>query len=33
MGMTDIKTFRVEGVKVPGLQETALDKAIQAIEL
>lgn len=33
MGMTDIKAFRVEGVKVPGLQETALNKAIEAIEL
>jgi len=33
MGMTDIKAFRVEGVKVPGMQEIALDKAIQAIEL
>ncbi len=33
MGMTDIKAFRVEGVKVPGLQETALNKAIKAIEL
>jgi len=33
LGMTDVKTFRVEGVKVPGLQETALDKAIEAIEL
>lgn len=33
MGMTDIKAFRVEGIKVPGLQETALNKAIEAIEL
>lgn len=33
MGMTDIKAFRVEGIKVPALQETALDKAIESIEL
>ncbi|XHR92412.1 NAD(P)H-dependent oxidoreductase [Mucilaginibacter sp. UC70_90] len=33
LGMTDIKAFRVEGIKVPGLQETALNKAIEAIEL
>jgi FMN-dependent NADH-azoreductase len=33
MGMTDIKAFRVEGVMVPGLAETALDKAVAGIQL
>ena len=32
MGMTDITTFRVEGVKVPGVMETALETAIKNIQ-
>jgi len=32
MGMTDITTFRVEGVKVPGVMETALETAIENIK-
>jgi FMN-dependent NADH-azoreductase len=31
LGMTDVKIFRVEGIKVPDLQEHALEKAIQSI--
>ena len=31
MGMTDLTIFRVEGVKIPGIQETALEKAIESI--
>jgi FMN-dependent NADH-azoreductase len=31
--MTDLKVFRVEGVNIPGLKETALEKAIQNIRL
>lgn len=33
LGMTDLKIFRAEGLKVPGLQEHALDKAIESITL
>ncbi|WP_345953933.1 FMN-dependent NADH-azoreductase [Mucilaginibacter sp. PAMB04168] len=33
MGMTDITTYRVEGVNMPHLKENALDKAIQSIQL
>jgi FMN-dependent NADH-azoreductase len=33
LGMTDLKIFRAEGLKVPGLQEHALDKAIESISL
>ncbi len=32
LGITDVTTFRVEGVAIPGLQETALPKALQAVE-
>jgi len=33
LGMTDLKIFRAEGLKVPGLQEHALDTAIESISL
>ncbi len=33
LGMTDLKIFRAEGLKIPGLQEHALDKAIESISL
>jgi FMN-dependent NADH-azoreductase len=31
LGMTDLTVFRAEGVKVPGVQEHALEKGIQSI--
>ena len=33
LGMTDVTTFRAEGVKIPGLMETALENAIENIKL
>jgi FMN-dependent NADH-azoreductase len=33
MGMTDVTTFRVEGIMIPGVQDTALEKAIQSIRV
>jgi FMN-dependent NADH-azoreductase len=33
IGMTDLKIFRAEGVKMPSLQEHALDNAIESISL
>ena len=33
MGMTDITTFRVEGLKIPGLLETAWEKAVENINV
>jgi FMN-dependent NADH-azoreductase len=33
LGMTDLKIFRSEGVKVPGIQEHALEKGIESISL
>ena len=33
IGLTDITTVRVEGAGVPGLKETALEKAIAGIHL
>jgi FMN-dependent NADH-azoreductase len=33
IGITDITTFRVEGSAIPGLKETALEKAIAGITL
>jgi len=33
LGMTDISFVRAEGVKMPGVQEHALDKAIESIVL
>lgn len=32
LGMTDITAFRVEGVKIPGVQESAFEKAIEAVD-
>lgn len=32
LGMTDVTAFRVEGVKVPGVQESAFEKAIEAVD-
>ena len=31
LGMTDVSVYRVEGVSIPGIMETALDKAIGSI--
>ncbi|WP_184549012.1 FMN-dependent NADH-azoreductase [Mucilaginibacter sp. FT3.2] len=33
LGMTDLKAIRVEGVNVPNLKDTALEKAVAGIEL
>lgn len=33
LGMTDLKTVRVEGLSIPDLKDAALDKAVAAIEL
>lgn len=33
LGMNDITTIRVEGVSMPGVQDTALQKAIDSIEI
>ena len=33
IGITDVTTFRVEGIAVPGVQDTALEKANQSIRL
>jgi FMN-dependent NADH-azoreductase len=33
IGITDITTFRVEGLAIPGIKETALEKAIESIAL
>lgn len=33
LGMTNIASFRVEGLAMPDLKETALDKALQNIEV
>ncbi len=33
LGMTDITVYRAEGLNVPDLQELALDKAIESIEV
>ena len=33
LGMTDVKTFRLEGAAIPGIKETALEKAISSIKL
>jgi FMN-dependent NADH-azoreductase len=33
LGMTDITTYRVEGVAIPGVQDTALEKSIQSIQI
>jgi FMN-dependent NADH-azoreductase len=33
IGLTDITLFRVEGLSIPGVRETALEKAIAGIQL
>jgi len=33
LGMTDLKVFRAEGVKVPGVKEHALEKGIASIQI
>lgn len=33
LGMTDLEVFRVEGLKVPGVKEQALEKAIAGITI
>ncbi|UKT64893.1 FMN-dependent NADH-azoreductase [Pedobacter mucosus] len=33
LGMTDLTVFRAEGLKVPGLKELALEKAIDSIKI
>ena len=33
LGMTEVKVFRAEGVKIPGIQEHALEKGIQSINI
>jgi len=33
LGMTDVTVFRVEGVNMPDLKETALEKGIENIEI
>ncbi|GGA94370.1 FMN-dependent NADH-azoreductase [Puia dinghuensis] len=33
IGLTDLTVFRVEGLSIPGVQDTALEKAIAGIQL
>ena len=33
LGMTDITTYRAEGINLPGVRETALEKAVNAIDV
>jgi len=33
IGLTDVTFFRVEGTSIPGIQDTALEKAIESIHL
>jgi FMN-dependent NADH-azoreductase len=33
LGMTDLSVFRAEGLKVPGVKEQAMEKAIASIEI
>jgi len=33
LGMTDLTIFRIEGVNIPGLKETALERAIENIRI
>lgn len=33
LGMTDIKVFRVEGTAMPGIKETAFEKAVENMKL
>jgi FMN-dependent NADH-azoreductase len=33
LGMTDLTVFRAEGLKVPGVKEYAMEKAVESIEI
>ena len=33
LGMTDLTVFRAEGINIPGLKESALEKGIAAINI
>lgn len=33
IGMTDIEVYRAEGTSIPGIAETALEKAVNAVEV
>jgi FMN-dependent NADH-azoreductase len=33
LGMTDLSVFRAEGLKVPGVMEHAMEKALASIEI
>jgi FMN-dependent NADH-azoreductase len=33
MGMTDISVFRVEGLKLEGIKETAFEKGVESIAI
>jgi len=33
IGLTDVTLFRVEGLSIPGVRETALEKAVAGIQL
>ena len=33
LGMTDLRVFRAEGLKVPGVKESAIEKAIDSIQI
>jgi FMN-dependent NADH-azoreductase len=33
LGMTDLTIFRIEGVNIPGLKETALERAIERLRI
>jgi FMN-dependent NADH-azoreductase len=31
MGITDLTTFRIEGLAIPGVSENAVSKSLQAV--
>ncbi|MFD2146898.1 FMN-dependent NADH-azoreductase [Mucilaginibacter antarcticus] len=33
LGMTDVSVFRAEGLKVPGIKEVAMERALESIEI
>lgn len=33
IGLSDIATYRIEGVAIPGIQETAFEKAVEALAI
>jgi FMN-dependent NADH-azoreductase len=33
VGMSDISVFRIEGLKIPGVQETAIEKGLESISI